>query len=659
MRYLDPFLNLDQPELLAERLVDVLADWDVTLAEAKAAVAAGYAELDAVAADIRAEGDRALQYLRETGRRGIVLAGRPYHADPEINHGIPELIVGLGMGVLSEDALTHGMTTSTLARPLRVRDQWTYHTRLYEAAGQVRHEPDLNLVQLNSFGCGVDAVTTDQVQELIEAADDVYTVLKIDEVSNLGAARIRLRSLAAAVAERPSATLGSSVEIDTSEARPYPQFTKESRRTHTVYVPQMAPIHFRMITPVLRRAGYRVEVLETATPADVELGLKYVHNDACYPAIMVIGQLINKFATGGADPDHSAVAITQTGGMCRATNYAGMLRRGLADAGYPQVPVAALSTQGLESIPGFRLTPALAHRAIQAVVIGDLLQNVLLRVRPYEREEGSATALYHRWDALAQEFFEHGGWSPTLRRRIGYSWLVRRIVAEFDALPLLDIPRKPRVGVVGEILVKYHPDANNNVVGVIEEEGCEAVLPGLLGFFLQSMETRDWRYEHLGIGRRGRWLKGTGLWIVDQYERVARTALARTNGKFDVPDNVHDLAERAGEVISLGTHAGEGWLLVGEMLELIEQGAPNIICAQPFACLPNHVVGRGMFKELRRLHPEANVVSIDYDPGASEVNQLNRIKLMIATAHKVAGSTGGLGRWDDEDDLDDLASARP
>ena len=672
VRYLDPFLNLDDPGKLAERLVEVFADWDVTLPEARAAVAAGYEELDSVHADIRAEGDRALQYMRENGVRGIVLAGRPYHADPEINHGIPEVISSLGMAVLSEDALTHGMTTSRLERPLRVRDQWTYHSRLYEAAAQVRTEPDLNLVQLTSFGCGVDAVTSDQVQEILEAADDVHTVLKIDEVSNLGAARIRLRSLKAATAERPAAAGIATEEIDTAGMssgalvvpadRPgrgaqLPQFTKESRRTHTVYVPQMAPIHFRMITPILARAGYNVEVLESASPQDVECGLKYVHNDACFPAIMVIGQLINKFLTGGADPDHATVAITQTGGMCRATNYAGMLRKGLQDAGYPQVPVAALSHQGLEAIPGFRLTPGLAHRAIQALVLGDLLQNVLLRVRPYERVEGSATALYRHWDALCREFFAQGGYSPTLRRRIGYTWLIESIVREFDALPLLDIPRKPRVGIVGEILVKFHPDANNDVVKVIEDEGCEASLPPLLGFFLQSMETRDWRWENLGIGRRGRTAKRAGLWVVELYERPAKAALARTNGKFTVPEDIHTLATRAQEIIELGTQAGEGWLLVAEMMELLEHGTPNIICAQPFACLPNHVVGRGMFKELRRRYPHANLVSIDYDPGASEVNQLNRIKLMVATAHKTSSASDRLGNWD-LDDYEDLDTER-
>ncbi|MGI5951237.1 MAG: acyl-CoA dehydratase activase-related protein [Brooklawnia sp.] len=655
IRFLDPFVNLNNPEKLAERVVEIFADWDVSLTEAKGAVAAGYEELDQVHADIKAEGDRALQYMRENNMRGIVLAGRPYHIDPEINHGIPEMITSLGSVVLSEDSLTNGMATTSLPRPLRVMDQWTYHTRLYEAARQVATEPDLNVVQLNSFGCGLDAVTTDQVQEILEQAGDVYTVLKIDEISNLGAARIRLRSLQAATAERPEFVPGP--EIDTTKAEPV--FGLAERETHTVYAPQMAPIHFRMLEPIFNRAGgMKVEVLEHASAEDVECGLKYVHNDACYPAIMVIGQLINKFISGEGDPDSSTVAITQTGGMCRATNYVGMLRKALKDAGYPQVPVLAVSAQGLETHPGFKLTPQLALRAVQGVVLGDLLQNVLLRVRPYEREEGAAMALYQRWDAITREFFNNGGYSPTLQRRIGYTWMIKNIVREFDELPLLDVPRRPRVGVVGEILVKFQPDANNDAVRVIEEEGCEAVLPGLTAFFLQGMYTADYKYEKFGMGtNKGRMGQKLAIWAIEQFERPMRKALAATGGKFDVPSSIAELAEKAEQVISLGTQAGEGWLLVGEMVDLIDHGTPNIICAQPFACLPNHVVGRGMFAELRRQYPLANVVSIDYDPGASEVNQLNRIKLMVATAHKNAGTIGQLADWSDSDEFLKAAEA--
>ncbi|WP_082159965.1 acyl-CoA dehydratase activase-related protein [Actinobaculum suis] len=684
VRFLYPFVTLNDPQKLAEQLANCFAYAGVTVEEARKAVDSGFAEMENVRRDIKAEGDRALQYMREHDMRGIVLAGRPYHIDPEINHGIPELIQRLGMVVLSEDALTGDMTESTITDELYVRDQWTYHKRLYEAAAIVRRTPDLSLVQLNSFGCGIDAVTTDQVQEILEKTGDIYTSLKIDENSNLGAARIRLRSLQSATIERaeqaaaeqaaaeqaaaeqaaaeqaaaeqaaaaasfgkltaPNGEAMRSVDIDTTQSEEEagysitpagaPVFGEEEARTHRIYVPQMSPVHFRMIEPILSRAGYDVEVLEHASREDVELGLRYVNNDACYPAIMVIGQLVNKFVTGGADPDRSSVAITQTGGMCRATNYVGMLRKALRDAGYPQVPVIALSAQGIETNPGFKLTPQLLHRAVQAVVIGDLLQTVLLRVRPYEAEEGAAMRLYERWDAITREFFR-SGYSETAGRRVGYTWIIKNIVREFDELPLRDEPRRPRVGLVGEILVKFHPDANNDAVRVIESEGCEAVLPGLAAFFLQGMYVADYKWEHFGLGTKaGRSAQKLGIKAVEVYEKPMRDALAATNGKFDVPAKIDHIAAQAQKIISLGTQAGEGWLLVGEMIELIESGAPNIICAQPFACLPNHVVGRGMFRALRHAYPQSNVVSIDYDPGASETNQLNRIKLMVSTAHK-------------------------
>lgn len=646
VRYLDPFVNLANPDKLAERLVEVLEHWNVSAEEAREAVRLGFEEDQRFKEDVRAEGRRALQYMVDHDCKGIVLAGRPYHVDPEINHGIPEMITQLGMVVLSEDAITD---VPRLERPLRVRDQWAYHTRLYEAAAFVRSEPALQLVQLNSFGCGIDAVTTDQVQEILEAADDVYTVLKIDEVSNLGAATIRLRSLKAATAERRA-----SAEVDTSTAEPapaasFPVYTKQARREHTLYAPQMAPIHFRLLLPVFQRLGYRVELLEHASKDDTECGLKYVNNDVCYPAIMVIGQLINKFETGGGDPDNASVVITQTGGMCRATNYAGMLRKGLKDAGFGQVPVLAMSAQGLEEAPGFKLTPAMIHRGLQALVIGDVIQNCLLRVRPYEKVPGSAQALYRKWDALVGEYFMYGGYSPTLERRIGYGWILDHLVADFDALPLTDEPRRPRVGLVGEILVKFQPDANNHAVEVIEGEGCEAVLPGLLDFFCMSMHTSQWRLDNLGIGTAGgvRGQKAM-LWLIEQYTKPAHRALARARGKFHVPADIATMARRAESVISLGTTAGEGWLLVAEMIDLIETGTPNIVCAQPFACLPNHVVGKGVFRELRRLYPQANVTSIDYDPGASEVNQLNRIKLMVATAHKNAARRPDLAEFEAE-----------
>lgn len=676
VRFISPFLNMASPHFVAKRLVEALADWDVTLEEAVEAVAAGYTEDALVKEETRAEGRRALEWMREHGKRGVVLAGRPYHLDPEINHGIPDAIIQLGLAVFTEDSLADGR----LERPLRVRDQWTYHSRLYEAAARVAAEPDLELVQLTSFGCGLDAVTAEQVQEILEGQNNVYTQLKIDEVSNLGAATIRLRSLAAATQERnrerrkvsvsrsgaihvsfvntaaksqssraqqllplpPLPTAKSGAKPLASPPRcgltaghvytPQP-FTTEMRQSgYTILVPQMATIQFRLAEPVLQRAGYNVRLLETVDAHTMETGLKYVNNDACYPSLVVIGQLIEEFVSGRADPDKTAVAMSQTGGMCRATNYASLLRKGLRDAGYPQVPVVAISLQGLEDNPGFKLTLPVYHRIIQALVIGDAIQTMLLRVRPYEQIPGAARALYERWNDLWREWFASGGRRVDEFGRIGYRRLTRQCVAEFDQLPLRDIPRKPRVGIVGEILVKFHPDANNHAVQVIEGEGCEAVLPGLLQFFEYSMADGKWDWENLGMNPWGRFTKPLGLGVLRLYHQPVNAAFAATGGKFSPATNILDMYERSKDIASMGNQAGEGWYLVSEMVDMIESGCPNIICVQPFACLPNHIVGKGMFRPLRNRYPQANIVGIDYDSGASAVNQLNRIKLMISTA---------------------------
>ncbi|MEZ7898538.1 MAG: acyl-CoA dehydratase activase-related protein [Flaviflexus sp.] len=631
--FMSPFLSLSDRGLLPKRLVEVFADFGVTEEEALVACTKGWEEDDAYRQDILDKGQETLDYIAKHNIRGIVLAGRPYHLDPEINHGIPDVIIGLGMAVLTEDAVNFG----ELERPLRVRDQWSYHSRLYEAAATVGNAPDLQLVQLTSFGCGLDAVTSDQVIEILEAKNDVYTGLKIDEVSNLGAARIRLRSLAAAADERLESQSISTHPDDADDIHEmrqekYPRvaFTKEMKKEYTILAPQMAPIHFRLLAPALRRAGYNVKLLEHTDRDNIETGLTYVHNDACYPAIVVIGQLISQFTEGRENPDSSAVIITQTGGMCRATNYAGMLRKGLGDAGYPQVPVIAASAQGIEENPGFELSVPLLHRAFQSVTVGDVLQKVLLRTRPYQKE-GNATTLYERWDQIAREYFEYG-YSDTLGERITFNKMIKRIVTEFDELPLQDIPRKPRVGVVGEILVQYHPDANNNAVGTVEEEGCEAELPSLAQFFHNSLATAQWKHDTLGsLSQKQANLHSIGLWILQQYEKPARKALEAST-RFEAGATIQQLREKAQDIVSLGNQAGEGWYLVADMMDMIERGCPNIICAQPFACLPNHIVGRGMFKALRGKYPEANIVSIDYDAGASAVNQLNRIKLMISTA---------------------------
>ncbi|MCX7884958.1 MAG: 2-hydroxyacyl-CoA dehydratase [Caloramator sp.] len=619
INFISPFVSLDDYDKLKQRLFDELKDFKISKHEINIAVDEAVKEMENVKEDIRKKGEEALKYIKENNIKGIVLAGRPYHIDPEINHGIHDMINSLGMAVLTEDSISH---LGEVERPLRVVDQWMYHSRLYAAASFVANQDNLELVQLNSFGCGLDAITTDQVQEILENHNKIYTLLKIDEVNNLAAAKIRMRSLKAAMEERDRQNIKPK-RIGVPFKRVI--FTKEMKKNHTIIAPQMSPIHFDFLVHAFKASGYNLEILPSVDKNAVEEGLKYVNNDACYPSIIVIGQIIEALKSGKYDLSNTSVMISQTGGGCRATNYIGFLRKALKDAGFEHIPVVSLNPGGLETNPGFKITPSLLNKSMIALVYGDLFLNVLLRVRPYEKIKGSANLLYEKWSQRCIENVISGN-------HITFAKNVKSIVKDFDNLELKNI-KKPRVGIVGEILVKYHPTANNEVVKIVESEGAEAVVPGIIDFLLYSAYDFNFKYRYLSGSRKDMILFNLLISLAEYYRKVMKSALKKSK-RFEPPRKIEELANKASQILSIGNMCGEGWLLTAEMIELIESGAPNIICMQPFACLPNHVTGKGMIKELRRRYPEANIVAVDYDPGASEVNQLNRIKLMLSVAFK-------------------------
>ena len=671
VEFLYPFVPYHDKVELKRRLYEILAVERVADAEAgrgrvrgpkltrsevDAAVNAAYEADAAFHEDIQTMGEEAIHWIEEHGGHGIVLAGRPYHNDPEINHALPELIASFGFAVLTEDSVAHLVKPD---RPIRVVDQWMFHSRLYRAAKLVTLRNDLDLIQLNSFGCGLDALTTDQVQEILEGSGKIYTVLKIDEVSNLGAARIRIRSLMAALkdqeTERAAAAAAAGEAYTQGDAAPVAPsgdepafsthkyalaaqrransaafekvpFTEEMRDAgYTILCPQMAPIHFDLVKEVMKAAGYNFELLPSTDRGAVEAGLRYVNNDICYPSILVTGQIMEAIESGKYDLSKTAVIISQTGGGCRATNYIALIRKALRESGHPEIPVISLAAVKLdESNPGFKLSPGLLKAAVYCVLFGDVMMQMLYRCRPYEAEPGAANALFEDYMARARKL------APNFTRR-SFTKLAREAIRAFDTMPLIGEGTKPRVGVVGEILVKFHPTANNHVVEVIENEGCEAVVPGLLDFFLYSMSNAKVQKDELGSSAVSRAAMDAVIGLVDWMRKPVDELLEKST-RFERPEPISVMAEKANTVLSLCNNMGEGWLLTAEMLDLIDHGAPNIICTQPFACLPNHVVGKAVIKELRRQHPESNIVAVDYDPGASEVNQLNRIKLMISVA---------------------------
>jgi len=621
VRFVRPFIAFTSEKVAADKLVSECGkEWGIPEQEVRAAVSAAWAEQLQAKEDVRQAGRQALEWMERQGKRGIVLAGRPYHIDPEINHGIPELIASYGLAVLTEDSLPLEFTPS---RPIRVVDQWVYHSRLYSAAEYVSRQEDLELIQLNSFGCGLDAVTTDQVHEILENSGKLYTVLKIDEVNNLGAARIRIRSLLAAMNLRQA-----------HQIKPAPQplayarkeFTQEMfQEGYTILCPQMSPIHFELLEPVFAKHGFRIEVLDNDNRNAIDTGLKYVNNDACFPSITVVGQIMDAVLSGRYDTNKLAIIMSQTGGCCRASNYVAFIRRALDKAGFSHIPVISLNANGMEKNSGFRITPSLLLDAAHAVVYGDLFMRCLYRVRPYELVPGSANALHRKWKDICID--------QLVNKKGSYSQICRGIVEAFDAFPIDETLKKPRVGIVGEILVKYMPLANNHLVDLLEREGAEAVVPDLLDFMNYCVYNLEYKHQHLGA----RWTSAAAAKLsvtaIRALRRPALKALARSR-RFEAPMPIQKVAQLAKPFLSIGNQYGEGWFLTGEMAELLQTDTPNIVCIQPFACLPNHVVGKGVIKQLKKAYPQANIVAVDYDPGASEVNQLNRIKLMLSTAKK-------------------------
>ena len=622
VRYIRPFIAFTSEKIATNRLIDLCKEeWNIPADEVRRAAHLAWAEQLAAKEDIRKDGKRLLEQMEQSATEGIVLAGRPYHIDPEINHGISELIASYGLTVFTEDSLP----VEYEEHKLRVVDQWTYHSRLYSAAEFVRNRDDLELIQLNSFGCGLDAVTTDQVNEILEGSNKLYTLLKIDEINNLGAVRIRIRSLISAMQMRKNEGI---------IAKPVPVAYRKQEYTsymnvlnYTILAPQMSPIHFDILEPVFKKHGYNVVILDNDDRSAIDTGLKYVNNDACFPSITVVGQIMQAVQSGKYDTNRLAIMMTQTGGCCRASNYVSFIRRALNKAGYKHIPVISLNANGMEKNSGFKFTAGLLKDAAHALVYGDLFMKCLYRVRPYEKVPGSANELHNKWQKICIDSLVNKD------SKYKYADVCRGIVEAFDNFPIDETVKKPRVGIVGEILVKYMPLANNHLVELLEKEGAEAVVPDIIDFFNYSLYGSQYTHKYLGAKKSASNISKIGIKVIEKLRKPARLALEKSK-RFSPPVAIEKIAEMTKPFLSLGNQYGEGWFLAGEMVELLNHGTPNIVCIQPFACLPNHVVGKGVIKALRKAYPCANIAAVDYDPGASEVNQLNRIKLMLSAAKK-------------------------
>ncbi|MFR2788717.1 MAG: acyl-CoA dehydratase activase-related protein [Clostridia bacterium] len=621
IKFINPFLPFDKKNLVKKVLeLDEFKEYNFTKTELNEAATKAEEEYQKCKEDIRKKGAETVKYIEENHLKGIVLAGRPYHVDPEINHGIDTLITSLGLCVLTEDSVSD---KTEVKRPIRVVDQWVFHARLYAAADFVGKHDSLELIQLNSFGCGVDAVTTDQVEEILSSYNKMYTLIKIDEVNNLGAVRIRIRSLLASMNKREQEKLESSENGDYEIHKKI--FTKDMRKDYTILIPQMAPIHFELLETAVKSSGYNVKLLRNCTQKTVETGLKYVNNDACYPSILTTGQMIEALQSGKYDLNKTALIMSQTGGGCRATNYIGFIRKALKDAGFANVPVISFNIVGMEKMPGFKITVPLMEKLLKTVIYGDLLQKMLTKNRAYEVNKGETQKLFDSWMKKCKELLVKSNNKE-------FKQSIYDIVNDFEKIELDTSIEKPKVGIVGEVLIKYHPFGNNFVADLLEKEGAEVILPDFMGF-VKFMATHKITFNNLlNTNKTSSKIMKAAIHLIDILEKDFKIALANSKKNYLPPCDIWHLEDKVKDVLSIGNQTGEGWFLTAEMIEYIEHDIPNIICVQPFACLPNHVVGKGVIKTIREKYPDANISPVDYDPGASETNQANRIKLLMTVA---------------------------
>ncbi|MFK5883441.1 MAG: 2-hydroxyacyl-CoA dehydratase [Candidatus Izemoplasma sp.] len=405
-------------------------------------------------------------------------------------------------------------------------------------------------------------------------------------------------------------------------------FTEEMRLEYTILVPQMAPYHFEYLLQAMNSEGFNAKLLKNDSFELIQEGLKYSHNDICVPAMLVIGQFIDAIKSGEFDVHKIALVITQTGGGCRASNYVALLRKSLIKAGYEFIPIISLNASGMEPNPGFKITARLLFKLINSLTFGDIAMQVVNEIRPYELNEGDTFKALALVDKLLTPFFE----SKKVNILKFPRKLIKEVITIFDGVAIDRSVRKPRVGVVGEIYVKYSPLGNNNLENMLIDEGCEVITPSIFEFFLYTFDSSIHDIKKYGGSKKQKIILQVFIVMIESRRKFIRNTLGK-HGYYK-PLSYKELKKLAKGVINYGTHSGEGWLLTAEMLDLIHMDAPNIVCTQPFGCLPNHIVGKGMFKKIKELHPESNIIAIDYDTSAPAINQINRIKLMVANAYE-------------------------
>jgi predicted nucleotide-binding protein (sugar kinase/HSP70/actin superfamily) len=615
-----PAITFQNVELLQRNCRDYLTGLGVSGARFERAFGLALAAQVEYKAAVRAAAEQAVAHARAAGQRIVVLVGRPYHVDPLVNHGLPEVLAGMGVTVLTEDAvpLARG---ETLKNPLVVT-QWAYANRCYHVARWAREQPDVEVVQLNSFGCGPDAFTLDEMRGLLAEAGRGHTVIRIDEIDSLGSARLRLRSMLAARGQAASAA-------EAGGARPRRTTRLFSREDHArrILVPEFSQFCTPPIVRPLLDQGYSLEQLPSPDQESVQIGLKYTNNEICYPGIIVIGDILKALQSGRYRLEDVAAGSWETGGQCRASNIASLLKQALVAAGFGQVPVITISTKlaSVNQQPGFKVNLATyLYKALLGMAYTDGLSALYHATAVRELHAGDAQALADR--CLAPF---NAGTLPVTRPAIFAA--LRQAVTDFEGIAV-DTERRPQVGIVGEVYVKYNRFVNHDLARWLMRQGLEVNLPPLLSFFLGAyvgyragVEARirppDWLAGLLAATRR------PVLAVVQQADRILQRARY-----YHPRHTLEATADSAQAALHLTHQYGEGWLLAGEIGQYVRAGVRNIICLQPFGCIANHVIAKGIARRLQSLYPSLNLLFLDLDAGLSEVNFFNRLHFFVEQA---------------------------
>lgn len=610
-----PAISFKDRELLKDQLYIFFKQFKISYKKVAKAVDLAFMEQKKYREDLRKIGKELLKEAEEKNKRVIVVLGRPYHNDPLINHGIDGLLANLGVYVMSERE--YPIDENESLKDINVLTQWEYSNLLYAVSKNICKSQLADAVHLTSFGCGPDAIVSDELKELFDRNNKIYTLIKMDEIANLGAVKIRLRSMLEATAIQHKERRSKFKRVSKQQ-----RVFQKTDKKRTLIAPYFSPFYSPLVPYAFKPFGYNVEVLPPQTKKSVEWGLKSVNNDMCYPAILVAGDIVWAFKSGRYDPSNTAVILTQTGGQCRASNYVALVKKALNSMGYSDVPVVAISNDEINPQPGFEIDREdFFKRLGMGVIFGDCLARMYLAIVPRERIKGFAKYLHTIYLKEIGKGIEKGDFDYLLD-------VLDRAVLEFNRLPLSRV-NVPKVGIVGEIFVKYNFFSNQNIIDWLISKGVEVELPSIQNFFAQRFINES--YDQRALFKKS--LKDLiQHWIWELYARFYLHKVERIFKKFRFAQKeppLRKLAALTEDVVSLANQAGEGWLLTAEMISMLKRGVNNIICLQPFGCISNHITGKGIENRLKELYPELNLLAIDLDSGTSEVNVLNRLHIML------------------------------